>query len=170
MARLWIWDLFSKDCWEYRAWGSHCSWVVSKCLLASCVKVRALVRLQTKTAKWVTDSLPNTRKSSGAVCPKSARASIAYLMVWKVQFVALGTAVLGSWLHLEHCRGACEQEGLAEGQPCCSRCGGSSTLPPGSHRCTMDVPGWASGQVLAQTVESVLIQMLKSLFELKSLA
>lgn len=33
-----------------------------------------------------------------------------------------------------------------------------------------DVPGWASGQVVAQTVESVLIQMLKSLFELKSLA
>lgn len=33
-----------------------------------------------------------------------------------------------------------------------------------------DVPGWASGRVVAQTVESVLIKMLKSLFELKSLA
>lgn len=45
MAQLWIWDLFSKDCCECWAQGSHCSWVVSRCLLASCVNIRASVRL-----------------------------------------------------------------------------------------------------------------------------
>lgn len=37
---LWIWALFSKDCCEGWVWGSHCNWVASGCLLASCMNVR----------------------------------------------------------------------------------------------------------------------------------
>lgn len=176
MAQLWIWDLFSKGCCEGLVWGSHYNWVVSRCLLASCVNVRAVVRLSTKTDKlsliWET-LFPTQGNLLVQFVQKLPELPIANLMVWKQKaqlFVALCTALLGSWLHLEHWRGVCEGQGLAVGQLCCSRCGGSSSLPLGSHhhhRCS-----WVGQRPSGCTNhwECVLIQMLKSSFELKSVA